>query len=73
MYRRMYREGRIVAVLIVCDRCRRQVEISVNEMPDGWYRPALCWPGDEQDVCGGCLTLGELRALGELLEAGDDR
>ena len=74
MYRRMYREGRIVSVLLVCDRCRPELLIDVNAMPAGWLRWPLGWPGHEQDVCEHCLTPIEEQALAdEPIEARDDR
>ncbi len=68
MYRGMYRKGSIVTVLIVCDRCRREVAVCANEMPSGWVRPALTWIGDEEDICERCLTLVEQQALAGPIE-----
>lgn len=63
MYPSVYREVGSVSIWLVCDRCQREVRLDANEMPDGWFRPTLSWPGDEQDVCKGCLTLTEQQAL----------
>ena len=57
-----------MAVLICCDRCRRVEPVYVNELPDGWLQPAPAWPGSERDVCPNCVTVGEQRALAELVE-----
>ena len=52
-----------MTVVLICDRCQRQRVIFDNLMPPGWLRPAWTWPGDEEDVCPGCVMVGEAQAL----------
>jgi hypothetical protein len=60
-----------MTVVVACDRCQRLEPISANALPDGWLAWPLGWPdvlgGPPQDLCPGCVSEYERRALAERL------